>query len=172
MKVSRIFAVSVLSAMLAACNGSDGLPAPLAKLFGQEQAASQPQASAVQAASAAAASAPANIHDAFTASCVNSALQGRPDVAEKPENRALAGSICQCVYDEGIKAYGGKAQWESAIAHFDKPETVDARLQKTVDTAIPMCIKKHVSPDAASGIPSAFASNPAAASAASAAAQK
>ena len=72
-RTARLLALSALSLALTAC---DNLPAPLAKLFGQETA----PASAVQAASApasapAAASAPASVREAFTSACLNAAVQ-------------------------------------------------------------------------------------------------
>lgn len=139
-RTARLLALSALSLALAAC---DNLPAPLAKLFGQETA----PASAVQTASApasapAAASAPASVREAFTSACLNAAAQ------QSAADAAIV-QYCDCVYDEGVKAYGDKAQWDSALA-IDKPENMPERLKTTVAAVSDACSKKVFDAPAAS----------------------
>ena len=135
-RTARLLALSALSLALAAC---DNLPAPLPNLFGEETA----PASAVQAASApasapAAASAPASVREAFTSACLQ---QSAADAAIV--------QYCDCVYDEGVKAYGDKAQWDSALA-IDKPENMPERLKTTVAAVSDACSKKVFDAPAAS----------------------
>lgn len=166
-RTARLLALSALSLALAAC---DNLPAPLAKLFGQETA----PASAVQSASApasapAAASAPASVREAFTSACLNAAAQ------QSAADAAIV-QYCDCVYDEGVKAYGDKAQWDSALA-IDKPENMPERLKTTVAAVSDACSKKVFDAPAASAAaassappaPAASAPVPAAARASAAA---
>ena len=146
-RTARLLALSALSLALTAC---DNLPAPLAKLFGQETA----PASAVQAASApasapAAASAPASVREAFTSACLNAAAQ------QSAADAAIV-QYCDCVYDEGVKAYGDKAQWDSALA-IDKPENMPERLKTTVAAVSDACSKKVFDAPAASAASSSSA---------------
>ena len=138
---ARLLALSALSLVLAAC---DNLPAPLAKLFGQETAPAAP-ASAVQAASSPAsapAAASASVREAFTSACLNAAAQ------QSTADAAIV-QYCDCVYDEGVKAYGDKAQWDSALA-IDKPENMPERLKTTVAAVSDACSKKVFDAPAAS----------------------
>ena len=73
---------------------------------------------------------------------------------------------CGCVYDEGAKAYGDKAQWDSALA-IDKPENMPEKLQKTVAHVSDSCSQKFFGVSAASAASAAIASSPASAPAAS-----
>lgn len=151
-RTARLLALSALSLALAAC---DNLPAPLAKLFGQETA----PASAVQTASApasapAAASAPASVREAFTSACLNAAAQ------QSAADAAIV-QYCDCVYDEGVKAYGDKAQWDSALA-IDKPENMPERLKTTVAAVSDACSKKVFDAPAASTASSSAPPAPAA----------
>ena len=125
-RTARLLALSALSLALAAC---DNLPAPLAKLFGQETA---------PASAPAAASAPASVREAFTSACLQ---QSAADAAIV--------QYCDCVYDEGVKAYGDKAQWDSALA-IDKPENMPERLKTTVAAVSDACSKKVFDAPAAS----------------------
>lgn len=152
---ARLLALSALSLALTAC---DNLPAPLAKLFGQETAPAAP-ASAVQAASSpasapAAASAPASVREAFTSACLNAAAQ------QSAADAAIV-QYCDCVYDEGVKAYGDKAQWDSALA-IDKPENMPERLKTTVAAVSDACSKKVFDAPAASAASSSAPPAPAA----------
>ena len=154
-RTARLLALSALSLALTAC---DNLPAPLAKLFGQETAPAAP-ASAVQAASSpasapAAASAPASVREAFTSACLNAAAQ------QSAADAAIV-QYCDCVYDEGVKAYGDKAQWDSALA-IDKPENMPERLKTTVAAVSDACSKKVFDAPAASAASSSAPPAPAA----------
>ena len=61
-------------------------------------------------------------------------------IAASPADDATM-QYCGCVYDEGAKAYGDKAQWDSALA-IDKPENMPEKLQKTVASVSDSCSQK------------------------------
>ena len=118
-------------------------------------------AAASQASAPAVASAPKaiNVREAFISACLSTASQ------QAPADDATM-QYCGCVYDEGAKAYGDKAQWDSALA-IDKPENMPEKLQKTVASVSDSCSQKFFGVSAASAASAAIASSPASAPAAS-----
>lgn len=165
MKGSRFLVMATLAISVSACNKIDinRLPEPLSQWLG-ERITSGTLAVSASSEVAAMPVAPVGVRETFATACVNSALQGREETAGNPESQVLAKQICDCVYNEGEKAYADKMQWETAVAMFEQPEKADAKLAQTVDTALNSCVRKWVSPEAASDLPSAFASNTASAS--------
>lgn len=83
----------------------------------------------------------AQIRQNFSQSCVHSALGNQ--AASNPAKQQFAEQVCDCVYEEGIQAYGGTEKWEAAIANFDKKQA-DSQLQKVSDDAIQVCLNKHL----------------------------
>ena len=148
MNPTRLAALIACSAALCACD----------KIAEKLHPASEPAASQ---ASASAASAPkaVNVREAFISACLSTASQQAP--ADDATMR-----YCGCVYDEGAKAYGDKAQWDSALA-IDKPENMPEKLQKTVAHVSDSCSQKFFGVSAASAASAAIASAPASAPAAS-----
>lgn len=145
---TRLAALIACSAALCACD----------KIAEKLHPASEPAASQ---ASASAASAPkaVNVREAFISACLSTASQ------QAPADDATM-QYCGCVYDEGAKAYGDKAQWDSALA-IDKPENMPEKLQKTVASVSDSCSQKFFGVSAASAASAAIASSPASAPAAS-----
>ena len=148
MNPTRLAALIACSAALCACD----------KIAEKLHPASEPAASQ---ASAPAASAPkaVNVREAFISACLSTASQ------QTPADDATM-QYCGCVYDEGAKAYGDKAQWDSALA-IDKPENMPEKLQKTVAHVSDSCSQKFFGVSAASAASAAIASSPASAPAAS-----
>ena len=148
MNPTRLAALIACSAALCACD----------KIAEKLHPASEPAASQ---ASAPAASAPkaVNVREAFISACLSTASQ------QTPADDATM-QYCGCVYDEGAKAYGDKAQWDSALA-IDKPENMPEKLQKTVAHVSDSCSQKFFGVSAASAASAAIASAPASAPAAS-----
>lgn len=148
MNPTRLAALIACSAALCACD----------KIAEKLHPASEPAASQ---ASASAASAPkaVNVREAFISACLSTASQ------QAPADDATM-QYCGCVYDEGAKAYGDKAQWDSALA-IDKPENMPEKLQKTVAHVSDSCSQKFFGVSAASAASAAIASSPASAPAAS-----
>ena len=148
MNPTRFATLIACSAALCACD----------KIAEKLHPASEPAASQ---ASAPAASAPkaVNVREAFISACLSTASQ------QAPADDATM-QYCGCVYDEGAKAYGDKAQWDSALA-IDKPETMPEKLQKTVAHVSDSCSQKFFGVSAASAASAAIASAPASAPAAS-----
>ena len=148
MNPTRFATLIACSAALCACN----------KIAEKLHPASEPAASQ---ASAPAASAPKaiNVREAFISACLSTASQ------QAPADDATM-QYCGCVYDEGAKAYGDKAQWDSALA-IDKPENMPEKLQKTVASVSDSCSQKFFGVSAASAASAAIASSPASAPAAS-----
>lgn len=148
MNPTRLAALIACSAALCACD----------KIAEKLHPASEPAASQ---ASASAASAPkaVNVREAFISACLSTASQ------QAPADDATM-QYCGCVYDEGAKAYGNKAQWDSALA-IDKPENMPEKLQKTVASVSDSCSQKFFGVSAASAASAAIASSPASAPAAS-----
>ena len=148
MNPTRFATLIACSAALCACN----------KIAEKLHPASEPAASQ---ASAPAASAPkaVNVREAFISACLSTASQ------QTPADDATM-QYCGCVYDEGAKAYGDKAQWDSALA-IDKPENMPEKLQKTVAHVSDSCSQKFFGVSAASAASAAIASAPASAPAAS-----
>ena len=148
MNPTRFATLIACSAALCACD----------KIAEKLHPASEPAASQ---ASAPAASAPKaiNVREAFISACLSTASQ------QAPADDATM-QYCGCVYDEGAKAYGDKAQWDSALA-IDKPENMPEKLQKTVASVSDSCSQKFFGVSAASAASAAIASAPASAPAAS-----
>lgn len=148
MNPTRLATLIACSATLCACD----------KIAEKLHPASEPAASQ---ASAPAASAPkaVNVREAFISACLSTASQ------QTPADDATM-QYCGCVYDEGAKAYGDKAQWDSALA-IDKPENMPEKLQKTVAHVSDSCSQKFFGVSAASAASAAIASSPASAPAAS-----
>lgn len=148
MNPTRLAALIACSAALCACD----------KIAEKLHPASEPAASQ---ASAPAASVPkaVNVREAFISACLSTASQ------QAPADDATM-QYCGCVYDEGAKAYGDKAQWDSALA-IDKPENMPEKLQKTVAHVSDSCSQKFFGVSAASAASAAIASSPASAPAAS-----
>lgn len=148
MNPTRFATLIACSAALCACD----------KIAEKLHPASEP---AANQASAPAASAPkaVNVREAFISACLSTASQ------QAPADDATM-QYCGCVYDEGAKAYGDKAQWDSALA-IDKPETMPEKLQKTVAHVSDSCSQKFFGVSAASAASAAIASAPASAPAAS-----
>ena len=148
MNPTRLATLIACSAALCACD----------KIAEKLHPASEPAASQ---ASAPAASAPkaVNVREAFISACLSTASQ------QTPADDATM-QYCGCVYDEGAKTYGDKAQWDSALA-IDKPENMPEKLQKTVASVSDSCSQKFFGVSAASAASAAIASAPASAPAAS-----
>lgn len=144
MNPTRLTALIACSAALCAC---DKIAEKL------HPAASQASASAASAPKA------VNVREAFISACLSTASQ------QAPADDATM-QYCGCVYDEGAKAYGDKAQWDSALA-IDKPENMPEKLQKTVAHVSDSCSQKFFGVSAASAASAAIASSPASAPAAS-----
>ena len=157
-KQSFILSIIAASLALAACNQNAGQPTPAASGAAPAAAASSASGAAT---SAPAASAPkaSNVREAFISACLSTASQ------QAPADDATM-QYCGCVYDEGAKAYGDKAQWDSALA-IDKPENMPEKLQKTVASVSDSCSQKFFGVSAASAASAAIASAPASAPAAS-----
>ena len=148
MNPTRLATLIACSAALCACD----------KIAEKLHPASEP---AANQASAPAASAPkaVNVREAFISACLSTASQ------QAPADDATM-QYCGCVYDEGAKTYGDKAQWDSALA-IDKPENMPEKLQKTVASVSDSCSQKFFGVSAASAASAAIASAPASAPAAS-----
>ena len=115
--------------------------------------ASEPAAASQASAPAASAPKAINVREAFISACLSTASQ------QAPADDATM-QYCGCVYDEGAKAYGDKAQWDSALA-IDKPENMPEKLQKTVASVSDSCSQKFFGVSAASAASAAIASAPA-----------
>ena len=150
MNPTRLVALIACATALCACD----------KISEALHPASEP-AAASQASAPAVASAPkaVNVREAFISACLSTASQ------QAPADDATM-QYCGCVYDEGAKAYGDKAQWDSALA-IDKPENMPEKLQKTVASVSDSCSQKFFGVSAASAASAAIASSPASAPAAS-----
>lgn len=92
-----------------------------------------------------------SIRQNFTQACVQSALGDKP---ASPEKQQFAQQTCDCVYDEGIKAYGSQNEWENAIKDFDKSVN-DPKLQQISNDTINICIAKFTSNQATASASSA-----------------
>jgi len=148
MNPTRLAALIACSAALCACD----------KIAEKLHPASEPAASQASAPTASAPKA-VNVREAFISACLSTASQ------QAPADDATM-QYCGCVYDEGAKAYGDKAQWDSALA-IDKPENMPEKLQKTVAHVSDSCSQKFFGVSAASAASAAIASSPASAPAAS-----
>ena len=148
MNPTRLAALIACSAALCACD----------KIAEKLHPASEPAASQASAPTASAPKA-MNVREAFISACLSTASQ------QTPADDATM-QYCGCVYDEGAKAYGDKAQWDSALA-IDKPENMPEKLQKTVAHVSDSCSQKFFGVSAASAASAAIASSPASAPAAS-----
>ena len=151
-------------ALLAACAATLGACDQFTNQGSASNPASAPAASQASAPLAASAPKAANVREAFISACLSTASQ------QAPADDATM-QYCGCVYDEGAKAYGDKAQWDSALA-IDKPENMPEKLQKTVASVSDSCSQKFFGVSAASAASAAIASKPASAPAASQAAAK
>lgn len=114
---------------------------------------SEPAAASQASAPAASTPKAINVREAFISACLSTASQ------QAPADDATM-QYCGCVYDEGAKAYGDKAQWDSALA-IDKPENMPEKLQKTVASVSDSCSQKFFGVSAASAASAAIASAPA-----------
>ena len=148
MNPTRFATLIACSAALCACD----------KIAEKLHPASEPAASQASAPTASAPKA-MNVREAFISACLSTASQ------QTPADDATM-QYCGCVYDEGAKAYGDKAQWDSALA-IDKPENMPEKLQKTVASVSDSCSQKFFGVSAASAASAAIASAPASAPAAS-----
>ena len=157
MNIARFALLAACAATLAACDQ-----------FTNQGSASNPASApaASQASAPLAASAPkaVNVREAFISACLSTASQ------QAPADDATM-QYCGCVYDEGAKAYGDKAQWDSALA-IDKPENMPEKLQKTVASVSDSCSQKFFGVSTASAASAAIASKPASAPVASQTAAK
>nr|WP_314489304.1 hypothetical protein [uncultured Kingella sp.] len=151
-------------ALLAACAATLGACDQFTNQSSASNPASAPAASQASAPLAASAPKAVNVREAFISACLSTASQ------QAPADDATM-QYCGCVYDEGAKAYGDKAQWDSALA-IDKPENMPEKLQKTVASVSDSCSQKFFGVSAASAASAAIASKPASAPAASQAAAK
>ena len=151
-------------ALLAACAATLGACDQFTNQGSASNPASAPAASQASAPLAASAPKAVNVREAFISACLSTASQ------QAPADDATM-QYCGCVYDEGAKAYGNKAQWDSALA-IDKPENMPEKLQKTVASVSDSCSQKFFGVSAASAASAAIASSPASAPAASQAAAK
>lgn len=151
-------------ALLAACTATLGACDQFTNQGSASNPASAPAASQASAPLAASAPKAVNVREAFISACLSTASQ------QAPADDATM-QYCGCVYDEGAKAYGDKAQWDSALA-IDKPENMPEKLQKTVASVSDSCSQKFFGVSAASAASAAIASKPASAPAASQAATK
>ena len=142
MNPTRLAALIACSAALCACD----------KIAEKLHPASEPAASQASAPTASAPKA-MNVREAFISACLSTASQ------QTPADDATM-QYCGCVYDEGAKAYGDKAQWDSALA-IDKPENMPEKLQKTVASVSDSCSQKFFGVSAASAASAAIASSPA-----------
>ena len=115
--------------------------------------ASEPAAASQASTPAASAPKAINVREAFISACLSTASQ------QAPADDATM-QYCGCVYDEGAKAYGDKAQWDSALA-IDKPENMPEKLQKTVASVSDSCSQKFFGVSAASAASAAITSAPA-----------
>ena len=115
--------------------------------------ASEPAAASQASAPAASAPKAINVREAFISACLSTASQ------QAPADDATM-QYCGCVYDEGAKAYGDKAQWDSALA-IDKPENMPEKLQNTGASVSDSCSQKFFGVSAASAASAAIASAPA-----------
>ena len=153
MNPTRLAALIACATALCACD----------KISEALHPASEPAAASQASAPAASAPKAINVREAFISACLSTASQ------QAPADDATM-QYCGCVYDEGAKAYGDKAQWDSALA-IDKPENMPEKLQKTVASVSDSCSQKFFGVSAASAasvaIASAPASSPASAPAAS-----
>lgn len=95
----------------------------------------------------------------YLQTCVQSALKNQQNVSA--EKRAFATNTCNCVYDEGILAYGGEKAWEEAISGFDKSTQTNAKLADVSNKAIATCLERFLPKKSASAV---SASAPASAS--------
>ncbi|MDO4658000.1 hypothetical protein [Kingella sp. (in: b-proteobacteria)] len=147
---TRLTALLACTTVLCACD----------KISEALHPASEPAAASQASAPAASTPKAINVREAFISACLSTASQ------QAPADDATM-QYCGCVYDEGEKAYGDKAQWDSALA-IDKPENMPEKLQKTVASVSDSCSQKFFGVSAASSaIASAPASSPASAPAAS-----
>lgn len=149
MNPTRLVALIACATALCACD----------KISEALHPASEPAAASQASAPAASAPKAINVREAFISACLSTASQ------QAPADDATM-QYCGCVYDEGAKAYGDKAQWDSALA-IDKPENMPEKLQKTVAHVSDSCSQKFFGVSAASAASAAIASAPASAPAAS-----
>ena len=149
MNPTRLVALIACATALCACD----------KISEALHPASEPAAASQASAPAASAPKAINVREAFISACLSTASQ------QAPADDATM-QYCGCVYDEGAKAYGDKAQWDSALA-IDKPENMPEKLQKTVAHVSDSCSQKFFGVSAASAASAAIASSPASAPAAS-----
>ena len=56
----------------------------------------------------------------------------------------IAASICECAYDEGVKAYDNNATaFDAAVKNsFDHPDKIDEKVLKVSDDTISVCMEK------------------------------
>lgn len=151
-------------ALLAACAATLGACDQFTNQGSASNPASAPAASQASAPLAASAPKAVNVREAFISACLSTASQ------QAPADDATM-QYCGCVYDEGAKTYGDKAQWDSALA-IDKPENMPEKLKKTVASVSDSCSQKFFGVSAASAASAAIASKPASALAASQTAAK
>ena len=149
MNPTRLAALIACATALCACD----------KISEALHPASEPAAASQASAPAASAPKAVNVREAFISACLSTASQ------QTPADDATM-QYCGCVYDEGAKVYGDKAQWDSALA-IDKPENMPEKLQKTVASVSDSCSQKFFGVSAASAASAAIASAPASAPAAS-----
>ncbi len=149
MNPTRLAALIACATALCACD----------KISEALHPASEPAAASQASASAASAPKAVNVREAFISACLSTASQ------QTPADDATM-QYCGCVYDEGAKVYGDKAQWDSALA-IDKPENMPEKLQKTVAHVSDSCSQKFFGVSAASAASVAIASAPASTPAAS-----
>lgn len=119
----------VFSVCLAACGGASNTSS---------------NASDVQAASSSAndAAEVSLIRQNFTQACVDAAMSNSASQAANPEKLTYAERVCNCVYEQGVQAYGGDSEkWDEAIKQGERQ--ADAQLQQTTSQALQTCLQQH-----------------------------
>lgn len=136
----------ILVAMcLAACTQSNPETAQPASAASQvaAQTASQTASavSPIESLSRSAQNVSGSVRDRYLEMCVSSALQNQVRDEQKVK---IAASICECAYDEGVKAYDNNATaFDAAVKNsFDHPDKIDEKLLKVSDDTISACMKK------------------------------
>lgn len=124
MKKSLI--ISTLLLTLAACQKTD-TPANPAPTSDAPVAASSPVTQT-------------SIRANYQQQCVISALNGQATASAAAHEAAY--KVCDCVYEEGIKAYGSQAEWEKYVTQFDKNQT-DDKLKQVSEKALEVCLTRH-----------------------------
>ncbi len=81
------------------------------------------------------------VKDQYLNMCVSAALQNRPH--DEPSVKAAA-QICECAYDEGVKAYDNNTnEFDKAVKEsFDHPDKIDQKLLDVSDKTITACMQK------------------------------